>query len=146
MSHTASWNIKGFNMPHKQKEVREYVRKYELQMVYLLNTRVQENKMVIVVKNCFPGQTIKHNYHSSVMGKIQVCWAPSIGSISYVYKDNQIISMEIEKVSGGKYLIIVVYASTDTQQRINLYNYLINMAYNVCIPWMVLGYFNSILN
>lgn len=44
MSNIACWNIRGFNMPHKHKEVREFVNKYDLDIVGLLDMRVHENK------------------------------------------------------------------------------------------------------
>lgn len=68
-------------MPHKTKEVRDVVRKYDVQIVGLLDTRVKESRMQTVLNNTLPSWRIEHNYHHSEMRKIWVCWKICIGRV-----------------------------------------------------------------
>ena len=48
------WNVRGFNHPLKQKEVVYRIRRLEVNLVCLLETRVKENKMKEIVDKWFP--------------------------------------------------------------------------------------------
>lgn len=68
-------------MPHKQKEVGDLVRKHGINVVGILDTRVQERNLSSVTNNCFAGWQIERNYNYSEHGKIWVCWKQSIGTM-----------------------------------------------------------------
>lgn len=102
--------------------------------------------MPTVMSKCFPDWRIEQNYLYNPQGKIWVWLSPSIGSVSCIYKDDQSISLEVVKAIVLKYCVTTVYASTYSQQRRCLWNYIVNLACNMSTPWMVLGDFNSILN
>lgn len=42
-------------MPQKQKEVRDFARKFDLEIVGTVDTRGTENKLQAVMNLCFPG-------------------------------------------------------------------------------------------
>lgn len=62
MLNAACGNIMGFNIPYKKKEMRELMRKFSLEMVALLDTRVSENKMHTVMNNYLTGWSVLSNY------------------------------------------------------------------------------------
>lgn len=55
MSTSMCWNIRGFNIPHKRREVSEIVGKLEVDIVGIMDTRIQENKVMNVMNNCLVG-------------------------------------------------------------------------------------------
>lgn len=146
MTAFACWNIRGFNMPQKQREVRNFVRKYDLELVGIVDTRIQEHKVQTVLNSCLPGWILEHNYQYAEAGKIWVCWRTSIGMVTCIDKDEQCVTVEVTNNMSERYVVTVVYASTDVTKRRDLWNKLINLACNIRVPWMVLGDFNSILN
>lgn len=53
MINIKAWNIKGFNNPLKQKEVRLFVFRNKLDFVVTVETRVRDNNLDKVSRNTF---------------------------------------------------------------------------------------------
>lgn len=59
-------------MSYKQSTVREIIKTYDINLVGLIDTRIQERKMEIVMNNCLPGLKVVISYGHSESGKILV--------------------------------------------------------------------------
>ena len=49
------WNVKGFNNPLKQKSMVAQIRKLQIQIVCLLETRVKKNNSKTIIDRWFQG-------------------------------------------------------------------------------------------
>lgn len=146
MSSTTYWNIRVFNMPHKHMEVSEFVRRHGIDIVGLLDTRVQYSKMLQVMNNCLPRWEIETNYSLCSTGKIWVCWQGGFDRVACVNKDEQQITLEFTKINGDRFCVTMVYASTNMVMRRELRNALIAIEGSMTVQWVVIGDFNLILN
>jgi hypothetical protein len=71
-----SWNVRGLNMPLKQKEVRKVVRRLNLSIVCLVETRVKVDNFPQIVASMLPGWKVINDYSQDYLGKIWICWDP----------------------------------------------------------------------
>jgi len=71
-----SWNVRGLNMPLTQKEVRKVVRRLNLAIVCLVETRVKVDNFPRIVASMLPGWKVINNYSQHYLGKIWICWDP----------------------------------------------------------------------
>lgn len=133
-------------MPHKQKEVGAVARKYDLDIIGIVDTRVQETNMQMVLNNCLPGWGVFDNYSVNGAGRIWLCWKPTVGIVRCIDIHEQSITVEVTKSSGTVLIVTMVYASTDGAKRRELWNNLVRLSSGINIPWIVLGDFNSILS
>jgi hypothetical protein len=68
-----SWNVRGLNMPLKQKEVRKVVRRLNLSIVCLVETRVKVDNFPRIVASMLPGWKVINDYSQHYLGKIWIC-------------------------------------------------------------------------
>lgn len=81
MCDTTYWNIKGFNLPHKQNEVQDIVQKEGVKLVSILGIKLRRGNTDQTMNNCLPRWIMGHNYEFHDRGKIWVCWDNSIGVV-----------------------------------------------------------------
>lgn len=86
------WNIGGFNKPLKQKELVKCVRRLNVSIICLVETRVREENVRKFKYGMFPNWKIIHNYSSHVLGRIWICWDPGITSVSAVSIHEQVLT------------------------------------------------------
>lgn len=73
-----AWNMRGFNMPRKQKAIRYWVKAAKLSFGYLIETKVKEENFKKVFDVTFPGWSCVHNYTNHRLGRIWVCWSAEV--------------------------------------------------------------------
>jgi exonuclease III len=71
-----SWNVRGLNMPLKQKEVRKVVRRLNLSIVCLVETRIKVDNFSQIVASMLPSWEVINNYSQHYLRKIWICWDP----------------------------------------------------------------------
>lgn len=59
---TACWNFGRFNMIKKQTEVRELVKKHDVIIVGLLDSRIEESKVSFILDSCLPAWMVDRDY------------------------------------------------------------------------------------
>ena len=64
------WNVRGFNNLLKQREVVGRIRRLNINVVCLLETRVRHNKMLKIFNNQFSSWKLHHNYNDAPNGRI----------------------------------------------------------------------------
>jgi exonuclease III len=75
-----SWNVRGLNMPLKQKEVR----RLNLSIVCLVETLVKIENFPQIVASMLSGWEVVNNYSKHYLGKIWICWDPG-GYVLEIY-------------------------------------------------------------
>ena len=149
MSSIFAWNMRGFNMPRKQKAVRHWVTAAKLSFGCLLETRVQEENFTKVFDATFPGWSCLHNYSSHRLGRIWVCWSDAV-EIVPVSTSAQMITVWVRyKATGDTFLCSFVYASNCMIERRELWREMETIAETVVgdvNAWIIQGDFNVALS
>ncbi|XP_075074605.1 uncharacterized protein LOC142162181 [Nicotiana tabacum] len=113
-----TWNIKGLNKPHKQKELRLFLRKYKVDVMECLETRVKERKSARII--------------SQVARELNI--------------EDQFIHYEVhEPNSNFRTTVTMIYASNDNNQRSQLWRTLIQLGSTIQDCWLLCGDFNNVL-
>lgn len=69
-----TWNIRGLNKPHKQKELRLFLRKYKVDVMGCLETRVKERKSARIISQVAREWNVCCNYNAHPNGRIWLLW------------------------------------------------------------------------
>ena len=72
------WNMRGFNLPRKHRELRRWVQEEKLMFGCLLETRVQQGKFAACLEAALPGWTAMSNYEFNHLGRVWFCWADKV--------------------------------------------------------------------
>ena len=141
----AAWNIRGRNDPLKQKEVISFVKEHSLSVVCLLETRVRISNKDRIFTSILPGWSLLHNYDHALLGRIWVCWKPSVVSITAMLCTDQAILCRITVLKdNSSFFCSAIYASNIPNDRRVLWSHLQGCsAYVRSMPWFLLGDFNT---
>ena len=124
-----AWNIRGLNDPLKQKELSVFVRVHSLSVVCILETRVRNSNKDRIFTSILPGWGWLHNYDHALLGRIWVCWNPSVVSIASMHRS---------------FFCLAIYASNNQIDRRVLWSHLQWSASAVgSMPWFLVGDFNT---
>ena len=116
------WNVRGFNNPLKQREVVGRVRRLNVSIVCLLETRVKRLKMQKIVDKQFQGWKLYHNYSEALNGRIWLLWKNQV-QVDLVAITNQSITCCI--IDDAKiFYLSVIYGCNDGVGRRLLWNHL----------------------
>lgn len=71
----AAWNIRGFNNPIKQVEVRKFIHANGLSLIGITETKVRKENLNLTMKKCLPfGWDCVHNIGTGSVARIIVAW------------------------------------------------------------------------
>lgn len=73
----ATWNIRGFNKPLKQNEVKTLIQKHTIDICGLLETKLNANRLDFVMRSKFAEFNQVNNFHLHGCGRMLVLWNPS---------------------------------------------------------------------
>ncbi|XP_019248332.1 PREDICTED: uncharacterized protein LOC109227587 [Nicotiana attenuata] len=141
----STWNIRGLNKPFKQKELVLFLKKYKVEVMGLVETRVKENKAKRIAQKIAKDWKVQYNYNCAYNGRIWLLWKPHI-HIQILMVDAQFVHCEVEEqISQKKWLFTVVYAYNELNTRWQLWKKLIGIGSNIISDWLISGYFNNVL-
>ncbi|XP_073151778.1 uncharacterized protein [Henckelia pumila] len=120
----ASWNMRGFNKPLKQRHVQGVLKKYNLSVLGLLEVKVNVNLMDRMIDTKFTGMSFLHNFHMCTNSRILVMW------------DSKDVMLDV--------LASFIYGRNSVVARRPLWDFLINHGENISLPWILLGDFNCV--
>ncbi|XP_074315376.1 uncharacterized protein LOC141651570 [Silene latifolia] len=139
----SSWNIRGFNDPIKQLEVRGYLYQNKIEVLGLLETRVRLNNSATISKK-FSTYTIINNYSHHCNGRIWVFLDIRRVTVVSAQVHDQFIHLELLNNRTNKIVFLTfVYASNDAGHRERLWDELRRLNGKVT-NWIVLGDFNIV--
>lgn len=81
------WNVRGFNRPLKQHEVRKMIVAYGLNIICLLETRVQKENSSAILSRMLSGWRWFSNYSSHRLGRIWILYDHSITLLETLVTD-----------------------------------------------------------
>ncbi|XP_073149148.1 uncharacterized protein [Henckelia pumila] len=125
----ASWNMRGFNKPLKQRHVQGVLKKYNLSVLGILEVKVNVNLVDRMMDTKFPGMSFMHNFHMCTNSRILVMW------------DSKDVRLDVLGMSDQ---VIHVSVVNSVVARRPLWDFLINHGENISLPWILLGDFNCV--
>ena len=138
------WNVRGLNQKNKQMLVRSLIRKCNVGLVGLLETRIKGNKMGELYRTVFEGWCFTCNNAWNKSGRIVVAWNPHVFHVDIRMCTSQLIHMRVETVDSIQFYITIVYAFNKEEGRRLLWKDLETI--NEADPCVLLGDFNDILH
>ncbi|GAV90321.1 LOW QUALITY PROTEIN: Exo_endo_phos domain-containing protein/DUF4283 domain-containing protein, partial [Cephalotus follicularis] len=135
------WNIRGFNDPIKQREVKSLILKHNVAFMGVLETRVRAANKDKVARKIGRGWKLIAN-HSSLLGRIWILWNPSAVQFTVEHISHQAIHGRLI-VQGYEVFVSVVYGSCDYRERRELWANLVHLSSRLkSMPWIVIGDYN----
>ncbi|KAK6115461.1 hypothetical protein DH2020_007730 [Rehmannia glutinosa] len=142
-----SWNIRGLHKSLKQKNVTHLLRHHKLDVIGLLETKLDETNLKKILRTCFVGRKHTCNFHTHPTGRIYVLWNPSTIDLQELDISPQFIHCVFTcKVSSVSLLASFIYAYHTVGSRKPLWDNLISVSGNCSLPWIAIGDFNNVLN
>lgn len=135
------WNIRGLNDPVKHGSLMDHKRKYKIDIMCILETRVRQNKEN-VVRSRWKNWRFVGNGDLATNARIWLSWKPDRNLI-VIHRTFQYRHCSIAIEGVGPVYLIVVYASSSATERTNLGEVLQHINVNGS-PWCLIGNFNAV--
>lgn len=143
----ASWNIRGLHRPLKQKSVRTLVYNKKIDVLGILESKLDCKSLATMMRIHFPGMSVVHNFDFSDKGRILIIWNHNSTTLNVLDIGDQFIHAEIKCLLSEKVFIATfVYGFNILVKRRPLWNELKNFGIGLSMPWLVLGDFNNVLS
>ncbi|XP_019242537.1 PREDICTED: uncharacterized protein LOC109222666, partial [Nicotiana attenuata] len=140
-----TWNIRGLNKPHKQKELRIFLQKNKIDILGCLEIRVKEKKAKNILYKVTKDWGYCHNYTEAENGRIWLVWRTNL-IVNIIQVHEQFIHyLVMDTVTGYRILLTVVYARNKQHERDRLWNDVQQLGGQVQMPWLISGDFNNVL-
>ena len=142
----ASWNIRGFNDPCKQRDLRSLIFKNKLCLVGLNETKVREENCSKIANDFLQGWRVRFNYNQHPNGRIWVLWNPEVIDACCIEKSEQVIHMKVTVIQKQiSFFVSFVYGLHSRREQSELWKKLQDFAAVIGnMPWIVLGDFNVV--
>ena len=140
------WNVRGFNNPSKHKEVIDFVKKEDIKIMSILETKVKMENEAKIFYNSFKNWKFLSNSQPDLPARIWVCWDPNFCDVLMVQKSNQFIFVKVTVFEGDlSFFSTFVYAENKHELRLPLFFDLKKIALNYAShPSVFLGDFNAV--
>lgn len=140
------WNIRGLNKPFKQQEVNKCIRRYNVSILCLVETRVKMDNADKIKDVICPSWHWINNYLAHPLGRAWICWDPSIFSIDGVSISEQVITCRVAATQEcSMWLLYVVYGANQGLDRRRMLKELVRAKDSLgSLPWIIAGDFNVI--
>ena len=143
----ACWNIRGFNKPLKQNGVKSFIKKHQVDVMGVLETKLNLDKLARVLKNKFQGWVQINNFDTHAAGRILLLWNPMTVDVQPLDISPQIIHCCVKcKVTSSCFYLSFVYGLHSVISRRQLWSNISSFAQQCVGPWTLLGDFNCVLN
>ena len=122
-----------------------FVRDHSLSVVCILETRVRASNKDKIFTSILSGWDLLQNYYHALLGRIWVCWNPSVVSIAAINCTDQAIFCYITVLKdNSSFFCSAIYASNNQIDKRVLCSHLQWCASTVgSKPWFLVGDFNT---
>ena len=142
----AFWNIRGFHLPLKQKGVEALVRRRDIGLLAVLETKLSMNGLENFMRRRFKGWNQVNNFQTHAGGRILILFDPKRIRLEALEILPQVIHCRVScLVSSISFLLSSVYGFNSIVARRDLWENLKNWGGSLSEPWLLMGDFNSIL-
>ncbi|KAL9241284.1 hypothetical protein vseg_015413 [Gypsophila vaccaria] len=145
MDRCGFWNVRGMNSHAKQREIKWFLDKNNVDLFGLLETKVSSVSLNKVGSVVCEGWSLCTNSSCHKGGRIWLLWKPHKLVVHVLHVASQCIVAEVlDRVSQCKFLISMVYAFNALADRVSLWEDLSSFK-GYTGPWLVCGDFNNVL-
>ena len=142
----AFWNIRGFHLPLKQKGVEDLVRRRNIGLLMVLETKLSLTGLENLLCRRFRGWNQVNNFHTQAGGRILILFDPKKIRLEALDILPQVIHCRVScMVSSVSFLLSCVYGFNTIGSRRPLWEKLKDWGGSLLDPWLLMGDFNSIL-
>ncbi|XP_073275385.1 uncharacterized protein [Primulina huaijiensis] len=143
----ASWNIRGFHKPLKQKGVQNLVHSRKIDIVGILESKFNEKTLHNMMQIRFSDMKVVHNFNYNNKGRIFVMWNPIRVDLIVDSMCEQSINATVNCVKTNiEFCVSFVYDLNTIVQRRSLWNNLKSFSAACSLPWKSQGDFNTVLS
>lgn len=140
-----SWNCQGLGNPRSVGTLRNLVRQWDLDVIFLTETKkkivgMKKVKLKLGFINCFYVQ------RQGEGGGLAMFWRKEVNLKIQSYSRHHIDAVVIEKGSGFKWRLTGFYGQPETHRRIKSWRYLDTLSRQFSLPWLCFSDFNKILS
>lgn len=133
-------------MPLKHNGVKHFIKVHQLDVICVLETKLNREKLEKIMLRKFKGWCQFNNFDLHYGGRILLLWNPLTVNISLVQSFEQAIFCKATcKVTHHELYISFVYGLHSIVNRRELWDSILNFGLTMERPWLVLGDFNTIL-
>ena len=119
----AFWNIRGFHLPLKQKGVEALIRKRDIGIVAVLETKLSLNGLEVLMRRRFKGWNQVNNFQAHAGGRILILFDPKRIRLETLEIKPQVIHCKVFcMVSSTSFLCSFVYAFNSIGARRGLWD------------------------
>ena len=139
----ASWNVRGFNNPHRHKEVWKFLLNEDIKILGILETKIKalNEQQIFSGVNNWPFLT---NSQPTKSGRICVCWDPAFCKVTLLSASNQFIFCGVQDFSfDNMFKICFVYADNKPDIRIEFFEYM--ATFPICSPKLLLCFLGTLM-
>ncbi|KAM7465811.1 hypothetical protein LguiB_013373 [Lonicera macranthoides] len=142
----ASWNIRGLNAPHKCKEIGKVIEEFRLNMLCLVENKVNFQNIEKIKRKCLPRWNLIHNCPANGVGRVWFTWDDCRLDMDLLWSSTQTITCRVvDRVVQKIFMATCVYGFNDRVSRYTLWQDLEYIARLVAgHPWVCMGDFNVI--
>ena len=141
-----SWNIQGLKKPQAAQEVNLLKRKYDPDVLFLLETMVNEKNLLCIVP-ILGFDHFDYVLPSSHSGGIVVLWCNNSMHVSVLLKQPRAIHMLIyDPMPAQTSVVSGIYALAPINQKAHFWEYLLELNNVIDSPWCLIGDFNELEN
>ncbi|XVF80786.1 hypothetical protein PTKIN_Ptkin15bG0103100 [Pterospermum kingtungense] len=127
----------------KQKDIVHRLKTIKPSLICLLETRVKEHNMNLILDKWFSGWHCFHNYAHAYNGSIWILYKAAL-KVNLVFSNDQSITVFIDSILGGFYFS-GIYGFNTGEERKGPWDHLISLKHHmVSVPWLLSGDFNII--
>jgi len=140
-----SWNIQGLKKPQAAQEVKLLKRKYDPDVLFLLETMVNETNLLRIMP------TLGFDHFDYVLpshsGGIVVLWRDNSVHVSVLLQQPRVIHMLIyDPVLAQTSVVSSTYAPVQISQKAPFWEHLLELNNVIDSPWCLIGDFNELEN
>ncbi|XP_057953951.1 uncharacterized protein LOC131148242 [Malania oleifera] len=144
---TGVWNIRGLNMPLKQNGVKDLIRKNNLDLMGILETKLSMESLEKMMNKVFLSWNQVNNFDLHEVGRISILWIPLKVKLQVHHKSEQAIHCLVKcQVTSNECLLSFIYGFNTIVARRPLWMDIIHTGSGISGPWMLARDFNCVLN
>lgn len=136
-----AWNIRGFNISRKHREVRRWVQSEKFLFGCLLETRVQKEKYDECMAAALPRWASLANYEFSQLGRIWLSWSDKV-VVTKLHSSSPVVTCAVQiPETIEQFICSAVYASNCKIERRSLWEDLrgtLVTNQHLDLPWIVM--------
>ncbi|GAB2276806.1 hypothetical protein Dimus_039206 [Dionaea muscipula] len=139
------WNIRGFNRPLKQEEVKRHAQVHHVDVIAILETKIPIDKLDGLMQRRFPSWSFTSNFSCHLASRILILWKPDKVDISVLRVTAQLVHCKVvSRAMNKEFFATFAYGLYSVADRRGMWEDLATLGNSIQLPWVMLGDFNAV--